>query len=453
MVPQVWEDSAMPIEIAPPDALVTEPRTIRMTGLAPGTARLMTTMEKSDGSYWCSLALFAVGGSGTLDLGRDAPFSGDWSGADAMAPVWSMRRVRGASSPEKSPGTDEVTVRCTLCDADGRLHKGCFVQRFLAPGVRFAPLDHPELSGRVFYPAGYAEGAHPVVFGLNGSGGGMPLQRCALYAANGYVAVALAFFGAPGRPQYFEETPLEYFERAFVWARERLKPKDGFMIVAGASRGGELALILASTFPDYVRGVVAFVPSAVVNGIQQAGRPGLPRDASAWSRRGLPLSNLWLGNPDADVSAYTTPLGPELPVRQAGAFLDAMRNTAFLEKARIPVENINGPVLMVSAGDDGCWPSKLFCDMAAERLASHGHPWPVEHVENPLAGHSVMFPYIPISETVLPHPVSGLVMDFGGNVPLNAEAGRKSWTRVTEFMKNAPAMYARGLTNREPMIT
>ena len=432
----------MPVHILPEDALITEPRRITMTSLAKGPARLVTSIEKPDGSYWCSVALFMVDESGRLDLQDDAPFSGDWGVADPMALVWSMRNIRRASRPEQSDGIEPLTVNVLLTDAAGEKHTGKFIQRFLAHGVTCQAIEQPGLVGSVFFPA--TPGPHPVVFGLNGSNGGMPLQRCALYAANGYIAVALAFFGAPGRPRYFGDTSLEYFAEAFAWAKSTLHPKDGFIAVAGSSRGGELSFLLASLYPEYIKAVIAFVPSAVVNGIQQAGRPELPRDTPAWYHGGEALPNLWLGNPDADVTAYTTPQGPGLPIRQAGAFCDAIKNEAFLEKSRIPVERINGPVIMVSAEDDGCWPSQLFCEMIEERLTAHDHPWRVEHVRNPLAGHSVMFPYIPINETVVTHPVSGLVMDFGGTVPDNARSGRESWAKVMEFMRLAPEYYAQG---------
>lgn len=432
----------MAITITPQDALISEARHITVSGLARGAARLFTTIEKPDGSYWCSVALFDVPASGTIDLDKDAPIAGDWMEADPMACVWTMRNIRKAATPAKSTEADDLTVRITVTDAAGALQTGAFVQRFIAPGVTVKAIDHPELVGTVYYPAG--DGPHPVVFGLNGSGGGMPHQRCALYAASGYIAVALAFFGAPGRPQYFGETHLEYFETAFAWARSALKPKDDFIAVVGASRGGELSFLLGATFPEYIKAVVGFVPSAVVNGIQQAGKPGLPRDTPAWYYKGEPLPNLWKGNPDADVSAYTTPMGEGLPIRQDGAFVDAMKNAEFTEKARIKVESINGPVMMVSAEDDGCWPSKKFSDMIEERLKAFNHPWRVEHVFNEKAGHSIGFPYVPVSDTVVTHPVSGLVMDFGGTRDINAKASRSSWAKVIEFLQNAPEYYAEG---------
>lgn len=432
----------MTITITPQDALVSEARHIVITDLAQGVMRLVATMEKPDGGYWCSVALFDVPASGVITLARDAPVSGDWTEADPMACVWAMRNIRKAAIPEKSAEADDLAVQITVTDAAGKFQTGAFAQRFIAPGVTVKAIDHPELVGTVYYPAG--PGPHPVVFGLNGSGGGLPHQRCALYAAAGYIAVALAFFGAPGRPRYFGETPLEYFGSAFGWAREALQPKDDFIAVAGASRGGELAFLLGATFPEYIKAVVGFVPSAVVNGIQQAGEPGLPRDTPAWHYKGEALANVWQGNPDADVAAYTTPPGPGLPIRQDGAFIDAMKNAAFTEKARIRVENINGPVMMISAEDDGCWPSKKFADMIEERLKAFNHPWRIEHVCNEKAGHSIGFPFVPVSDAVVTHPVSGLVMDFGGTRAINAKASESSWAKVVTFLKNAPGYYAEG---------
>lgn len=56
----------------------------------------------------------------------------------------------------------------------------------------------------------------------------------------------------------------------------------------GASKGGELALLLAATFPDLVGPVVAYTPSSVVRqGIDLAAqRPPL---LSSWSLGGRPL--------------------------------------------------------------------------------------------------------------------------------------------------------------------
>jgi acetyl esterase/lipase len=279
-------------------------------------------MEKRDGSHYACAAFFSVGQNGLLDLSRHAPISGDWSEPDAMAPVWSMRHIRAASAPAKSAEPDDITIHLTLTDSSSTVHHASFIQTFFAPGVTRRQIDYPGLVGTVFSPA--APGPHPVILGLNGSNGGMPLERCALYAANGYIAVALAFFGAPGLPEYFGATRLEYFETALTWIKKTLHPKDDFIAVAGSSRGGELAMLLGSYFPEHIHAVIGFVPSAVVNGIQQAGFPGEPRDALAWTYKGASIPNLWRGNPDADIEGYSKPEIPDTPIRQSRVFMTAL---------------------------------------------------------------------------------------------------------------------------------
>lgn len=437
----------MTIHVTPPKALITEKRSIRAENLAKGTARLVASMEKSDGSYYASSAVFSVGEDGTLDLSRQAPTTGDWAEPDSMAPVWSMRRIRVPSAPQKSAEPDDAVIHLTLTDASGAVHHTSFTQTFFAPGVTRQEIDHPGLVGSIFFPAG--DGPHPVVLALNGSNGGMPLQRSALYAANGYIAVALAFFGAPGLPEYFGATPLEYFEKALEWIRKTLHPKDDFIAVAGSSRGGELAMLLGSYFPEYIRAVVGFVPSAVVNGIQQAGAPGEPRDAPAWTYKGAPIPNLWQHNPDADVAGYSKPEIPGTPIRQSRVFMTALRNADFLKKARIPVERINGPVFMVTGGDDGCWPSKLFAEMVKERLEKSGHPWPVAHHCRENAGHMFSFPYVPVEQTVGVSPRSGMLMDRGGTIPENAAFHKEMWPKLMEFLCDAPEIYKAGQKVRD----
>ena len=56
--------------------------------------------------------------------------------------------------------------------------------------------------------------------------------------------------------------------------------------------------------------------------------------------------------------------------------------------ARIPVERIRGPVLLLSGSDDGFWPSARFARKVQQTLQAHGHRWPVEHLVGEGAGHA-----------------------------------------------------------------
>jgi hypothetical protein len=57
-----------------------------------------------------------------------------------------------------------------------------------------------------------------------------------------------------------------------------------------------------------------------------------------------------------------------------------MEDSAAVESARIPVENIKGPVLCVSAKQDEMWPSTEMSDEVMNRLDAHRFPYVHEHL-------------------------------------------------------------------------
>lgn len=287
------------------DDLVDKARRITARELAPGIARLSASFTHPDGSRWQSFATFDIAQDGLLDLATAVPLEGDWNIADAMAPVWSLRQIAPPIDDTDIDSSQPYLIQLHIEDATGETAQAELVQRFVAPGVIRKEVRENGLSGTLFIPKG--EGPHPLVIVLNGSGGGTPELRAALFAAHGYVGFALAYFKAPGRPEYISATPLEYFSQAINWAKQRLQPRDDFIAVAGHSRGGELALLLGSLFSDSVSAVIGYVPSAVVHGTLRAGRPEEPRDATAWTWGGQPLRNIWQGNSHADWQAFDNP--------------------------------------------------------------------------------------------------------------------------------------------------
>lgn len=418
-----------------PDALIDQPRRIYAHGLASGEATLTADFTHTDGSLWHSQATFYITESGELDVDNAMPVAGDWQEAEPLSPVWALRLVSTAQDSTFSDSLDTRHIRLRIQDASGAAAEAVLTQQLLAPGVIRQEIHEHGLSGTVFTPAG--QGPYPLVVVLNGSGGGTPEQRAALFAAHGYQALALAYFKAPGRPDYISQTPLEYFQQALVWAADTLQPKNGFIAVAGHSRGGELALLLGAYFPERVSAVIGYVPSAVIHGTLRAGRPNEPRDAVAWTWHGQPLQNIWQDNPAANWHAFDHPARPGAHIRQAPAFVTVERDRTRLAAARIPVERIAGPVLLISGTDDGFWPSVDYCERIVATLAAQRHRWPVEHVRNEGAGHAIGLPYLPATNIAREHPVAGVVIDGGGTPAANARANRQSWQRVLKFLAAA----------------
>jgi fermentation-respiration switch protein FrsA (DUF1100 family) len=426
------------LSVTPEDALIDVPRHIATTALLPGEAVVLHARTvRGPGVVWRSAATVRADARGEVDLQRDAPVGGSYAGVSAMGLIWSQapeqpgapRDVFGAE-PAAALST-EITVQR---NGSPPLH-GRMVQRLMGADVTRRELREEGLVGTLFLPPDRVDGrAHPAILVLNGSGGGINEPRAALYASRGYAALALGYFKAPGRPDYISNTPLEYFETALAWLHRTLQPWKGFVAVSGQSRGGELALLLGSMFPQLVSAVIGYVPAALVHSAQNACDPKTGREGPAWIFRGQPLPHLWQDNRTATWAPWDD--GPP-PRRHADALLTGLQDPDAVERARIRVENIRGPVLLLSATDDGSWPSSVYGRMVVERMARFQHPHRVEHLDFEGAGHSIVFPYVPTTQLVYAHPVSGRVSTTGGAPAANAQADEASWAGVLHFLDQA----------------
>ncbi len=97
-----------------------------------------------------------------------------------------------------------------------------------------------------------------------GAGGGLSEGGAETLASEGLAALALAYFGIDRLPHELVEIPLEYFEKAIAWLRAQPGVDAERVAVVGNSKGGELALLLGATYPEDVKAIVGYSPSAVV---------------------------------------------------------------------------------------------------------------------------------------------------------------------------------------------
>lgn len=428
------------LEISPQTALIDVPRRIIVRGLAPGQrVTLRTRTVRGPDVEWTSEALFLAGADGSVDLARDAPASGSYSGVSAMGLIWSQTQTIADAphDPFALAPSAALTTEVQALLGDGTQLLGHFVQQLAADGVTRREIRDAGLSATLFTPA--TPGPHPVVMVLNGSGGGINEPRAALYASRGYAALAVGYFKSPGRSDYISDTHLEYFETALQWIHRELQPKDGFVALSGQSRGGELVLLLGSLFPDLVKAVIGYVPSAFVHCAQNACDPAKGREGPAWIFRGQPLADIWSNNRTASWAPWDE--GPE-PRRHTAAMLTALQDPDAVERARIRVERIDGPVMLLSATDDGSWPSSLYSKMVKDHLAANHHPYPVEHHDWEGGGHAILFPYVPTTHLFYAHPVSRRLSTSGGTPAVNALANEQSWIAVQAFLARATAAQA-----------
>ncbi|OWT65879.1 acyl-CoA thioester hydrolase/BAAT C-terminal domain-containing protein [Candidimonas nitroreducens] len=431
--------------VEPADDLIDVPRRIRLEHV-PAHARvtIATRTVRGNGTVWRSSASFQADAAGVVELAECAPLSGDYAGVSAMGLIWSQCPER-AGARDVFPADMSEPLRTQISaevegvgGAAGVRLEAVLVQRLMAAGVTRQDIRAEGLVGTLFKPAG--PGPHPAIMILNGSGGGINEPRAALYASRGYIAFALAYFKAPGLSDYISNTPLEYFKQGLDWLRRTQQPRDGFVALNGQSRGGELVLLLASVYPQDVSAVVAYVPGAVVHSGQNAADPKVGREGPTWLLGGKPLRHLWEGNRTATWAPFDE--GPS-PHRHERAIRTALQDSEAVARARIPVEKIRAPIILLSATDDGSWPSSLYSKMVVDSLQAQHYPYDVQWVDAQDAGHAIVFPYIPTTQLVYSHPVSGKVSTGGGSPAPNARADEESWKRIKQFLADAVRDHAR----------
>jgi uncharacterized protein len=267
-------------------------------------------------------------------------------------------------------------------------------------------------------------GPFPGVVALGGSDGGTPEYFLNLLPNEGFACLALTYWGTRETRMAFTEIPLEGVECALrrLGTHPRVVARDGRVGLIGASRGGELALLAAATFPSLVGPVVAYTPSSVAwVGIDMSLPPDVTR--SSWSYGGQPLPYVPF---PPDALPEKTERGLSLLPMCEGGLGDA----AAVERAAIAVERAAGPILLVSGGDDRVWPTGRMCEQVVERMARHGRARDVTHLHYPRAGH-MLFPYRRPSDTLIP----AMPADLGGTREADAEAHRAAWPAVVAHLR------------------
>jgi dienelactone hydrolase len=434
-VPRVTFAAGLPmIFVDQPDALMDVPISIELAGFAPHQPVALTaTQIFPSHSRWQARATFTADENGHIAVARQAPASGDYDGVAAMGLVWSAQRVVPATPPIPDDWILQPSlIQLDAVGANGERSELTVRRHSAALGVTRNLIRSDGVVGILFLPPG--EGPHPSVLVLHGGGGGIDEYTGAMLASHGYAALNLAYFSEPGLPRGLVNIALEYFENAIRWMRAQTWLGDGFLAVWGPSRGGELALLLGSTFAD-INAVSAWVPSGVMFWPIGRAEKGDSRRPVSWTLRGEPLPFLQEDNDNVE------PIPPQQPGEARAytpIYLRHLRDARAVERATIAVENIRGPVMLVSGTDDQMWPSSALADIALRRLESKAFAYPFQHLKYEGAGHLILIPYGPRTTRNIGFKLegfSGLLYAQGGNPRADAEAGADAWRQMLVFLE------------------
>lgn len=253
---------------------------------------------------------------------------------------------------------------------------GYFVlDNILFDGIRAQPINEAGFQGNLFVDENITDA--PVIVLVGGGHWGDYWAR--EFAKRGYVGLSLPYNRLPGLPPLMENIPLEYFEKSIHWLSDHPSVDADKIVVMGASRNAELALILGATFPDHVHGVIAYAPSSV-----------------SWSNTVMPF------NSDEVAPSWTYQNAPipyvAMPKLEPGQtsnietlpyWYNGLEDSAQAYSATIQVENLNGPLLLLSGKDDKVWPSAFMSDQIEARLQKYNFPHDFQNIQYENCGHLI----------------------------------------------------------------
>lgn len=181
--------------------------------------------------------------------------------------------------------------------------------------------------------------------------------------------------------------------------------------VIGTSKGGDLALAMASFIPSVIACVTINCAHVVLRTGFRVGEHVYP---------GLRVDFMYQCHIKDDGAVQI----------QAHAFEEQV-----LKKSVIPVERSNAAFLFLVSNDDRNMSSEYFAQECRHRLSKHGYSKPYEVSSYPGAGHLLEPPYSPYCYASFQH-ASMFAIVWGGTVKHHTFGQVKAWSKMIEFFKH-----------------
>ncbi len=431
------------IRITPSDVREGDPVHVVVTGLEPGlpvTLRVFRRLPAypTGEQTFRGSASFVADASGTVDLRSSQPLAGSsYDRPDPAGLFWSMtpdRRTGVLLDGAAPSGVDDPSVGDVVIEverAGAVVARGLARMRSAAVGVTTREIHDPGVTA--IFARDRTPARQPAIIVLGGSEGGLFTARWAapLLASHGYTVLGLGYFqgGEPSLsdlPATLETIPLETLSRARDWLVRQPGVDSTRIAVVGVSKGAELSLVAAATFP-WVTAVGAFAPSHVVwEGVPPEGSDRV--GGSSWTLGGRPLAYVrwsWPAMRRGTLVRAATGMS-----RLTEVHLESLAEFAGdVEAARIRIERSRAAIFIAAGTDDGMWPSAFAAEQLRRQLATRDTGLVASFAIHP-TGHLIMGNgWGPTTE--FQRSVGRLQ---GGNARLDAEAQRIVWPAFLMFL-------------------
>lgn len=258
--------------------------------------------------------------------------------------------------------------------------------------ISFDTVNFPENHGKVHTKLFTGnEKNQPLIVGFGGSEGGNSWasdhwkpQRDK-FISQGYAFLAVGYFNMQGIPKELDRISLNAIHKAITDATGNTSINANCIALIGGSKGAELSLVLASYYND-IKAVVAIVPgSSVFAGLTMA----MSTSSFTFNNKQLPFVPVpWSVTPSLLIGDLR------------GAWEIMLKDTEAVANSAIKIENINGPIFLLSAIKDEMWPSTEMSEIMMDRLKQSQFPHHYEHIAIE-GGHSAPLNHFDIIEAFL----------------------------------------------------
>ncbi len=260
-----------------------------------------------------------------------------------------------------------------------------------------------------------------VLICFTGSDGRFEMARmlAQVFQPHGLTALALAYVMEDGLPDCFYHVPIDTLEAAAKRLHDIGYEKVGLW---GISKGAELALTAGSLLLGLINAVVAVAPiSLVCQGFSK--RRGISvMPGSSWSFHGEEVPYGSFGFEKAPVGQVLRKSLAARELTMYDLYLPLVENPN--PAAVIRVENITGPVLLISSKMDTMWPSEPASGKIMERLREHNFSYPYRHLSYDYGSHL----FVPVELSL----ARFFVGDRGKYKELSQKARMDSLTKTLE---------------------
>ncbi|XP_063816413.1 acyl-coenzyme A amino acid N-acyltransferase 1-like [Pseudophryne corroboree] len=410
------------LTVTPEISLVDEPVKIQVWGLAPKQVITLRAWLKDDtGKRFSSVAFYVSDEDGKVDLENSPATGGNFHGVCPMGLFWALK----SSIPNQrlikwdvmgSPFYVHLDLYCHL--EVNPIPEGpptattCVERWYVSPGVKRVPIREGRVRGALFIPPG--EGPFPGVIDMFGGSGGLVEFRSSLLASRGFASLALAYLAYDDLPKTLDHVDLTYFEEAAELLSRRPEVFGEGIGVVGVSKGAEIALAMASYFPQVAAAVC-------INGTN--------------AMHGSTLSY-------GDLVLREIPHQTEkLLITYSGAY-DFSRVNQDTTKPEyqdsvLPLEKARGPILFLVGEDDQGQNSLLYAKQAVARAEKYNKK-DVYLQSYPGTGHLLEPPGSPFCPVSLCFKFATPSV-WGGEIQDHCKAQEVSWRHIQEFLgKNLP---------------